>query len=373
MEPSLRQKLEDLRRKYAPALAAAEEARIAAKKAAPEEKAKAAAKAQAEKKTAADKKAKAEADKKAKADAKAEADEKALLQQKISNGFENRPENFSDNKFLEIPDVSDGVSKQLINFPPIKWADTVQKIVFGVLPKKHRPSVYGDQWLRAKAIIHRMQQNDLTDLYLMDGIGRFLSIVIKMAVSRRLNLNIYVVEIDPKRSSFHKRFFPQRKANGVQVTCLSEKDICVVAKELSSNSVNRLRSFVYANFCSLPSGKEMDEVFKLLQDGDLDMISFDTRNYQHRDGRLTQKGKIMKWLNKNAMTKYDNMLMQRKTFTSYLLIKPCIDGSSKRRNDHLGNKPKAHSKRPRDEDPPSEAEERVTKRPRDDPAVNQGG
>jgi hypothetical protein len=315
---TLLQRLEELRLKYA----AAEQARIAAEQA-----------------------------RIAETDKKTEADKKAWLQRNIRKGFrervENRPEKFPHNQFLKIPYISEKVSKELINSSPSQWADTVQEIVFSVIPKKDRPSVYGDQLLRAKAIIHHIQQNNITNLYLMDGIGRFLSIVIKMAVRRRLNLHIYVVEIDSERSSFHKRFFPQKKADGVQVTCLSEKDICVVAKELSSNLDNRQSSFVYANFCSLASGKERDKVIELSKNGDIDMISFDKRNYHNRDGQLTIKGEFITWLNNNAITKYNNTVMQRKTFASYLLVKSRIDGSSKRRSDHLANNDELPSKRPR--------------------------
>ncbi len=218
-----------------------------------------------------------------------------------------------ENRFLPtISKIKVEALKKLQSLGLREWVRCVGSVIWDVL-EKNVETIYCDQYKRAETILLKMNENRQTTLYLMDGLGRFLSLLIKKAFAMKMKIKLILVELDKAHHEFHKSFITSIPEDGLSIEFL-HADICDVAERVSA------KEFVYANFCSLPSNAARDRVIELTKRGCFGMISFTKRHSTNHDSSLTTKGKFIKWLEKNStLTDRFNSPLCRGMFASYLL------------------------------------------------------
>lgn len=97
-----------------------------------------------------------------------------------------------------------------------------------------------DQTTRALKIVTSMQSKDVKKLIVLDGIGRFLSILGSILGPDVDNYDFEVPEIDPSTMKWHSLFFPKN-------VVVSEEMSDILAVEPSNDYI------VYFNFCGIAS------------------------------------------------------------------------------------------------------------------------
>jgi hypothetical protein len=238
-----------------------------------------------------------------------QAQERDAIQKSINAGLKVDKEN----QFLPtVSKIKVDTLKKLQALGLRKWVKCVGDVIWNVL-EKNINSIYSDQDKRAETILLKMRKNHQTTLYLMDGIGRFLSLIIKKAIAMKMRIKIILVGLDKSRHEFHKEFITSISEDGLSIEFLNE-DICNIAERASA------KEFVYGNFCSLPSDTvERNRVIELTKHGRFGMISFTKMNSKNQDGSLTTKGMFIKWLEENStLTDRLNRPLCRGMFASYL-------------------------------------------------------
>jgi len=149
------------------------------------------------------------------------------------------------NKKIKKHQFNDNFPEQLPSKSLLGWAKKNIRGLYMALKPKNREAIRKDQAVRAKTIVKYMQQNSLSDIVLLDSVGRMTSqIIIELHKAHILrNTNITLIEKEKTTHEYHKQYLPSdiQKINGD-----------IMTYRFSNNTM------VYLNFCSI--GSIVDEI-----------------------------------------------------------------------------------------------------------------
>jgi hypothetical protein len=121
-----------------------------------------------------------------------------------------------------------------------EWAKINHKTLYDALNKKDKEKIKKDQEKRAQALVKYMAQNSLSNIVLLDSVGRIISQIISEFENAGMlqNINsITVVENNKKTHEYHVRELPY--------------SITKIHGNVIDHTFDNNVTFVYLNFCSI--------------------------------------------------------------------------------------------------------------------------